>query len=332
MTTLLISGAGGFVGSHVLEHALRETDWDIIALDSFTHNGGTDRVVDAVIATGAHTSLRRATVLRHDLGAPFTTRQLDGLRDVDYVIDCASRCQVDESIADPAAFIINNVATTAHMLDAARAMPGLRAFLHLSTDEVYGSGEPQTSSDHWPSSPYAASKAAQEDICRAYKRTYSLPVGIVSSCNMFGERQSQLAYIPRIIRALITGTPLTVHLYPNRPPPSRYYTYVGNVAAYLVCALQDWDHDAGSHAQLGGQALIDNVALTYVVEDQYRKYVGRAVDDLDRQAVDVEYARPGGDDMYAPLEPVDDWQPSITFEGGLARTVRWFTGNPQWLT
>lgn len=310
---VLLTGAGGFLGSHILETLLAETEWTITCTDSFRHNGDTDRVAHLL----PHP---RVQVLPHDLRAPFSAGRQQRLGSLDYIISVASLCQVDQSIASPAEFIRNNVEIALNVMELARVLRP-RHVVHMSTDEVFGPGDFIHHSAHQPSSPYAASKAAQADIISAYHRTYSIPTTIVSSSNMFGERQSILAFVPRIMRSLITGRPIELHMS-GAVQGRRYYTYAPNVARYIVrelsCATQPF---AGkSHVLLPGQSLRGNRDLALEI-------ARRAGFELRYTLVPGTSARPGYDDDYAPLPGA--WHPEISFDDGLDRAVAWFLANPE---
>jgi len=310
--TVLLTGAGGFVGSHVLEALITQTGTRIVCTDSFQHNGSVDRMVDAM---GGGTR-QRVTILTHDLVAPFSPSERARIADVSDIIHVASLCQVDQSIQMPAAFISNNIALTLNVLELARS---LRArVIHMSTDEVFGEG----SLTHRPSSPYAASKAAQEDICHAYRQTYMVPIQLIISANLFGERQSQLAFVPRIIRAALQGERLAVHVT-NGTPGTRWYTYVRNVADYIVAVLQGMRYDMPRH-YLAGQLLLDNLNLVQLIGE----LVGKTPD---VELVEAELQRPGYDRSYMTLPENIRWQPKVLVSEGLERTVRWALKNPEWL-
>lgn len=317
MTRLLITGAGGFVGSHVIERALQATNWDVVAMDSFRHNGITDRIVDA--ADGSD----RVTVVTHDLSAPISELAAQRIGPVDHIIDAASGCSVDESIREPGRFMMNNYAVTVTVLEFMRVYARRATLLHMSTDEVYGPGYPMSASDHRPSSPYAASKAAQEDLCHAYHHTFGLRVGVFSSSNMFGERQSTLAFIPKLIRAALTGEEIAV-----REPGSRRYTYVRNTAAVLISLLSNpgLNYDTPMpRFQLPGQRLVANRDLASQVADL-------SGSPIRVKTVAAETARPGHDSSYAPLSHsalAPEWL--YTFDEGLQRTVQWALANPEWI-
>lgn len=325
MTRVLLTGAGGFVGSHVLEVLLDHTDWDVVAIDSFVHNGTTDRLYDA---------RRPARVLPHNLTVPFSPRQLDAIGKLDYIVHVASRCSVAESIDDPTDFVRNNIDSTLTVLDLARQQwcwegrdvrLSDHRLVHLSTDEVYGPHRAQSYTDHRPSSPYAASKAAQEDLVHAWGHTYGIPATIVNSANMFGERQSQLAFIPRVIAAVLGGQPIPIHTWQGQPG-RRCYTYVRNTAQAIVDYLTSPPEERGATTRtrmpLPGQHEIDNLQLA----EQIAGLIGRT---LRYAPVSGNSARPGYDPSYGSLG--DRAWANLSFQDGLERTVKWYVDHPEWL-
>jgi len=319
-TNVLLTGASGFVGSHLLESMLELTNWNVVCVSSFRHNGTTDR-----IAKVRGTSYGRVHVITHDLTVPFSPALMKKLRDVHLIVNAASHCQVDASVREPLDFVSNNVSLMLNVLELARAVKP-RAVLHLSTDEVYG---PNTASalpwEFKPSSPYAASKAAQELICHAYQRSYQLPIMIASSANMFGERQSQLAFVPRVIHLVKNGDTVPIHQL-NGKPTRRNYSYVRNVADHLVRLLRDEAHTITSNRirrrALNGQVELDNLELAQRVAE------GRK---LRWETVDIEQTHPGHDEGYAPLTGGDAWKPEVSFDAALRRTVSWYMTHPEWL-
>lgn len=321
MTRVLVTGTGGFVGSHVLESLLERTGWRVVAVDSFRHNGRVETLLDALPAEYRN----RVDVVVHDLTVPFTVTQRRRLANVtgfvDYVVHVAARSSVDQGVAEPVDFILNNVASTLTVLELARAVHPLR-FVHLSTDEVYGpeTTDQRTATDHRPSSPYAASKAAQEDVCHAYARTYRVPVTVVNSANMFGERQSTLAFVPRLVQAVLRGEQVAIH-YVDDQPGRRRYTYVRNVANRLVDVLTD--ANAPARLPLRGQVHLDNLTLARRVAE----LVGRPLRWI---AIDGARARPGYDSGYAEL-PAGDWSPAVDVDAALEQTVAWYVANRDWL-
>lgn len=354
MTRVLLTGAGGFVGSHVLEVLLADTDWEIVAVDSFRHNGSVDVTSKTVIFTRREGHGGSFQSVTHDLTVPFSPRQLDQIGKLDYIIHVASRCSVTESIDEPADFVRNNVDSTLTILELARAQwcwegQDVKLFdhrlVHLSTDEVHGPayngpvvGIDGTAGqqyrplpeDHRPSSPYAASKAAQEDLVHAWQRTYGIPSTVVTSANMFGERQSLLAFVPKVIGAVLHNLVLPIHTWHGQPG-TRRYTYVRNTAQMVVDYLVN-DHvglaapkppTRVQRLSLPGQHRIDNLTLA----QQIAGMIGRP---LRYQLIDGPAVRPGYDPDYAPLGDDADWA-ELSFTEGLERTVKWFVDHPEWL-
>jgi dTDP-glucose 4,6-dehydratase len=311
VTTVLVTGAGGFVGSHVVENILTRTDWRVVGLDSFRHNGEFVKLLDS---TGHDTS--RVGVLVHDLRVPLSTRSLRDLEGVDYVVNVASRSHVRESILEPAEFVLNNVQLAVHVLELCRALEPTR-LVHVSTDEVHGPGAYHSEVEHRPSSPYAASKAAQADLVWAYARTYGVPTTVVASANMFGERQGATAYVPLVVRSVVTGTKLRVHHDDDGQPGERAYSYVRNVAGRLVDELTSPTPAASdapvAYVALRGQRRVDNLTLARRVAE----LLGR---DLRWEAEFGAASRPGYDPTYHDVG--DAWEAAVDFDDALARTVR----------
>lgn len=318
--TVLVTGAGGFVGSHVVEELLARTDWHVIGVDSFRHSGRLDNLV----AASGH-DVTRVTSLVHDLNVPFTQRRARQLSDLplDYVVNVASRSHVDESVREPDEFVMNNVRLMLTMLELCRLVEP-RRLVHMSTDEVHG--PVGTLTEHRPSSPYAASKAAQLDLVHAYARTYEVPTTVVTSANMFGERQMPTAYVPLVVRALATGATLDVHHHGGRPG-ERSYTYVRNVATRIVDELRFVDGDDVNpvvpvrNVVLPGQRRVDNLTLALEVATAAQL-------PLSWRSVEATSQRPGYDPAYITLD--GDWEPVVDFDHGLYRTVRWHLDEQRW--
>jgi dTDP-D-glucose 4,6-dehydratase len=183
----------------------------------------------------------------------------------------------------------------------------------MSTDEVYGPHESiLTANQYRPSSPYAASKAAQEVLCHAWQRTYGVPLTIVNSANMIGERQRETAFLPTVVEHVRQNAVVPVHAHDGEFGV-RHYSYVGNVVAELVAELQR-DEPSG-RLLLGGQRtltnleLVEAVAAVIGVEPYWR-------------SVEATVGRPGYDQRYPSLGST--WEPRVPFHEALERTVRWY--------
>jgi dTDP-glucose 4,6-dehydratase len=330
----LVTGAGGFLGHHILSHLLTETSWDITATDSFRHKGTTDRI-GQVLANRPEWR-PRVEVVTHDLVAPFSPVTAERLRDTRFVIAAASQSHVDRSIKDPVPFVENNVAVMLNTLELCRQVRP-EAVIVVSTDEVYG---PVTAAgEGWPewspvipSNPYAASKAAQEAIAIAYWRTYGLPVIIVNCMNLFGERQDPEKFLPLLTARLAAGKTVPVH---GRPGDigSRHYLHARNLADALLFLLRlrkpaAWP-DAGmpDRYNVASPEPVSNLALAGAVAD----ILGRM---LRYELVDFHSARPGHDAHYgldSSKLSLAGWKPPVDFRESLERTVLWSMANPEWL-
>jgi dTDP-glucose 4,6-dehydratase len=332
MKRIAITGAGGFVGHHVLEHVLASTTWQVVATDSFRHRGKTDRIAQLL---GPNPHWRpRLEVVTHDLQAPFTDQMIYQLGHIDYLIAVASESHVDRSINDPVHFVRNNVNLALSTLEFAREVKP-KAVIWISTDEVYGAVQGGVKLPEWspiiPSNPYAASKAAQEALAISYWRTFDVPVIIVNIMNIVGERQDPEKFVPMLIRDISAGKEVTIHGRPGEIG-TRHYLHARNVAdalTYILDELPPHTYDPGldrpDRYNVVGPDRLSNLDLAEMVA----AIVGRP---LKYQL--VEGGRPGHDLHYG-LDPAKltglGWKPPIPFQESLARTVRWSLRNPEWL-
>ena len=330
---VLISGAGGFVGSHVFIHILHNTDWELVLLDSFRHRGKTDRITQQLDVSHPE-YLSRVTVVTHDLKAPFSSQMIDKIGYIDYVLNLASESHVDRSITDPRDFIENNVALILTMLDWARvAKP--EKFIQISTDEVYGpinEGGHREGSPHRPSNPYSASKAAQEDICYSYWRTYGIPIIVTNTMNIIGELQDTEKYVPMVIKKVLAGETVTVHASSKGEVGSRFYLHARNQADALLFLLVHhtpamYPAEDLDRFNIVGDNEIDNLDLA----QRIAKIVGKP---LKCELVDFHSSRPGHDLRYgldgSKIAKLG-WKAPIEFDESLDRTIRWTLDNKKWL-
>ena len=345
MPRLLLTGAGGFIGSHVLRHLLHETDWQITATDSFRHKGKTDRILAA--ADGIPGWRERLDVVVHDLAAPLSAQAAGRIGDVDYVIAMASASHVDRSITDPAGFFRNNAEVAISTLEFCReAKP--RAVVWISTDEVYGPvGPGDAGHPEWapilPSNPYSASKAAQEALAISYWRTYGLPLVIVNCMNLIGEGQDPEKYLPSVIRAVHEGGEVTVHGRPGEIG-TRHYLHARNLADALLFILRNLPpavfpaHFAATahHGFVADRPDRYNIASADRVSNLELAQMAAAImgRPLRYRLVDFHSTRPGHDPHYG-LDPSKlaglGWKPPVPFAESLERTVRWTLAHPEWL-
>lgn len=338
---VFLTGAGGFIGSHVLEHILARTDWELTVTDSFRHKGRCDRIA-RILDEAPDVSYwsGRVRVITHDLAAPFTARQVSGLGEIDLLIAMASQSHVDRSLEDPVPFVRNNVDVILNTLELARTVRP-RMVIVISTDEVYGPVIPGVAHREWspviPSNPYAASKAAQEAIATSYWRAYGLPVVIVNCMNLFGEMQDPEKFVPMTIGKVARGELVQVHGVPG-DIGTRHYLHARNLAdalCFIAEALPATRYGTGEDLiprpdryNIAGPEPVSNLALAQMIAD----IAGRP---LRYELIDFHSARPGHDPHYG-LDPSKlaalGWDPPVTFTESLERAVRWTLKHPEWLT
>lgn len=338
--TVLLTGAGGFVGSHALRHILVNTEWNVIAPVTFQHKGHSDRISRLFKDHPQFQS--RVDIQIWDMRTPANRQFIERCAKVDYVWNIASNSHVDHSISAPATFITDNVAIALNALELARLIKP-RLFLQMSTDEVYGPALSHMRHEEWspilPSNPYSASKAAQEAIAISYWRTYAVPLVITNTMNIIGEMQDPEKFVPKTLKALLDGEPVKVHVSPEGIPGSRFYLHAQNLAAawlfltkYLTYA--DSIYNPGIDRQIPirynivGDEEIDNLEMAEVLANLAER-------PLKVELVDFHSSRPGHDLRYAldgkRLAGLG-WTPPLSLSRSLERTVRWTLDNPQWLT
>ncbi len=331
MTRILLTGAGGFLGSHCLEHILENTDWAVVATDSFRNRGKTDRICYVLDKNPEWRS--RVRVIMHDLTAPFSEQMVLRMGDIDHVIAFASESHVPRSIADPVPFIRNNTEIALTTLEYCRQVRP-KTVVWISTDETYGPGEGHKEWDPiLPSSPYASSKAAQEAIAFSYWRTYGLPVVIVNCANLIGETQDAEKYVPILIRRILKGEIVRIHGTPGNIG-SRYYMHARNLAdavLFIVNNLpvnmfeQGGPVDRPDRYNITVQDCVSNLRLAEMVAETIGKPLHYELVGFDRPGHDISYG------MDASLISSAGWKPFLPLEQALADTVRWFLKHPEWL-
>lgn len=354
MTKVLVTGAGGFAGHHFLEHVLVNTDWKVVATDSFRHKGKTDRI-DEVLRNMPYPPLsrERVDVVTHDLTVPFSEQAVARLSDVDYIVAYASESHVDRSISDPVSFTRNNIDVALTTLELARKVKP-KAVVWISTDEVCGPVEADDLTGHseWgpllPSNPYAGSKAAQETIATSYWRTYGVPLIIVRCMNMIGERQDVEKFVPMTVSKVARGEEVVIHGSPGHIG-TRHYLHSRNLADGIMFLLQNTtpavfpahvlsyneivkpsiapSSDRPDMYNVASSDRIDNLTLAKMIAETVGKPLRYRLEDF-------HTTRPGHDPHYG-LNPSKlkslGWDLPVPFEDSLKRTVEWTLAHPQWM-
>lgn len=330
---VLLTGAAGFFGSHLLRHLMVNTDWEFVCPCSWTHKGTPERLENAI----AGMDKDRVTVITHDLTAPFTEQTKKRIGKVEMILNIASNSHVNRSIDNPGEFIIGNTLLAYNLLEYAREVKP-EVFLQFSTDEVYGAAPEGVNYPEWssinPSNPYSASKACQEAIAFSYWRTYGVPVIITNTMNLFGETQDAEKYTAQLIKKIHNGETVTVHGSEGNIG-SRFYLHARNGADAVLFILNnlppklynDGENTLPDRYNIVGDVEMDNLELAKLVAEILER-------ELKYELVDFHHGRPGHDRRYAldgsKLKDLG-WKAPMEFEESLAKSIAWTLNHPSWL-
>jgi len=312
--TLLVTGGAGFIGSHFIRLILRRHKRTrVINLDRLTYAGNLENLRD--VQEDPRYEFIVGDIRDRGLVGRLFAR-------VQGVVHFAAETHVDRSIYDAGEFVLTNVHGTYTLLDALRTSPAVEIFVHISTDEVYGSrpGRPARETDPLlPSSPYAASKAGADHLARAYRVTFGAPTVILRPSNTYGPNQFPEKLIPFILTNALEGKALPVF---GDGLNVRDWLYVEDHVRAVEAALLR--APAGSVYNVGGGTELANIDVAR-----------RILDALDAPHDLIQFApdRRGHDRRYAmdsSLVRGLGWEPEIGFAEGLQRTVRWYAANKSW--
>ncbi len=331
---LIVTGGAGFIGSALIRHLIAQTRHEILNLDKLTYAGNLDSL--ASVAGDARYRFRRGDICDAALvAAVFEEFDPDG------IIHLAAESHVDRSIDGPRAFIETNVIGTFMLLQAARRHldrldPGRRAgfrFLHVSTDEVYGSLGPvglfSETTAYAPRSPYSASKAASDHLVAAWGHTYGLPVLVTNCSNNYGPCQFPEKLIPLCVIRALAGESLPVY---GKGENVRDWLHVEDHARALTLVFEHGR--LGETYNIGGNAERRNIEVVTGLCDVLDRLAPRADGTSYRSQITFVADRPGHDLRYAidssKIRHELGWAPRETFETGLAATVAWYLENQGW--
>ena len=320
---LLVTGGAGFIGSNFVLSTLASTGETVVTLDKLTYAGSRRNLEPAARD-------RRHTFVEGDICDRALVRGLLEQHQPRAIVHFAAESHVDRSISGPAAFIQTNVVGTFSLLEEARASAKPIRFLHVSTDEVYGSLGPDDpafteANAYAPNSPYAASKAASDHLVRAYRHTYGLDTVTTNCSNNYGPRQYPEKLIPLTIRNALAGKPLPVY---GDGRNVRDWLYVEDHCDAVRRVLERGR--SGETYNIGGNCEKRNIdvvnAICALLDELKPRRAGRYAD-----LISFVKDRPGHDRRYAmdaaKIARELGWRPRETFESGLAKTVRWYLEN-----
>lgn len=324
---ILITGGAGFVGHHACDEILKTTDWNIVVLDSLNYAGNMNRITDSEVFDS-----ERVKFVRHDLRAPIskTTHKLIGK--LDYCIHFAAESHVDRSLKDSIPFVMSNVVGTANLLEYFKHYQPECKTLVFSTDEVFGAapeGVYFKEEDRFkPSNPYSASKVGEEMITYSFAHAFGLPISIVRSMNIIGERQHREKFVPKTIKAILNGEKVILHGKGRNDVSSRCWIHARNVVDGLFFLLDKAKREEFYHI-VGEEKTVLEMAdwICEVIK-------GRKLKNNEIEWVDYDTARPGHDKRYAlsgeKLAKMG-WKPPVDLEQSLKKTIKWTLEHPKWL-
>lgn len=332
---ILITGGGGFIGSHVVRLFVNQyPNYHIFNLDKLTYAGNLENLSD-IDQSPNYTFVKGDIADAAFINELFTTHQFDG------VIHLAAESHVDRSISNPMEFVVTNVIGTVNLLNAARTTWGCtkdnkvegKRFYHVSTDEVYGAlgeeGMFTETTAYDPHSPYSASKASSDHFVRAYHDTYNLPAVISNCSNNYGPNHFPEKLIPLCINNIKNNKPLPIY---GKGENVRDWLYVVDHARAIDVVF----HQAkdGSTYNIGGHNEWTNIDVIRLLCKIMDGKLGRTPG-TNEQLITFVKDRAGHDLRYAidstKLQNDLGWKPSLQFEEGLEKTVDWYLANTKWL-
>ena len=342
MDGMLITGGAGFIGANFVRLALSRTKARVVVLDKLTYAGHLESLADVAEDP-------RFEFIRGDISDRETVRAIFAEHRPATVVNFAAESHVDRSIDDPGAFLRTNTDGAFELLEAARAVwegsdePWRRSFrfLHVSTDEVYGSlGESGAFSEttaYAPNSPYSASKAAADHLARAYAHTYGLPVLITNCSNNYGPFQFPEKLIPLLLLNALEARDLPIY---GDGRNVRDWLFVEDHCEGILCVLENGrpgeKYNIGGNCERTNLEVIDRLLSILEEERPARKNPAMKARGLDSYAGLKTFVpdRPGHDRRYA-IDPTKirrelGWEPQYGFDEGFRKTVRWYLDNDRW--
>ena len=335
---ILITGGCGFIGSNFIRYILEKSqDIRVVNMDKLTYAGN-----PANLAGVEQDHPDRYLFYKGDIGDKTAVRNIFESYDLYWVINFAAESHVDRSVTGPEVFLHTNILGTFNLLEAAYSAWSLetpdrfagRRFLHISTDEVYGSldntGYFTEKSPYDPSSPYSASKASSDHMVNAYCRTFGLPAMITNCSNNYGPYQFPEKLIPLMIHNALKGIELPVY---GDGENIRDWIYVEDHCSALLKVIKKGT--PGQRYNIGGNSEKRNREVVGLICDELDKRLGPIKNRPRKNLIRFVRDRPGHDRRYAidisKIKEELNWEPATTFEKGIILTIDWYLQNLDWV-
>jgi dTDP-glucose 4,6-dehydratase len=329
---ILLTGASGFVGAHMLKFLMENTDAHVYCPVTYSHGGHPQRIESLI----SEQYFSRISLFQHDLA----NVQLDNSyfpKNIDQVINFASESHVDRSIVDPHTFVMNNVQLMINLLEFSRKFE-IASFLHVSTDEVFGDFKDATLNTEWsqphlPSNPYSASKSAQESLAISYWRTYGVNISIANSTNIIGEAQNIEKFLPKVIGRILSGDIINIDTDIDGNMGSRRYVYARDMVSAIWLIINNATnkksntgrdlpvrfHISGS-AEISNQMLVNLVGQALKVEPKIQLGVSP------RFGYDLRY------ELDSSKIRALGWEEKLKIEHSIEAICKWTLANQEWLS
>jgi len=328
---VLITGGTGFVGSHIVSGFLKETNWDIKILDRLSYAGNLNRITEI---DNWKLEKDRVKFVYHDLRSPISSIIDKLIGEVDYIIHLAAESDVQRSLKNALPFAQSNVVGTTNLLEWIKnSRPNIKKYIGFNTDEVYGPAEkgeyhPETDK-FYPSNPYSAAKAGQWSMEYAFAHSFKIPICMVHSMNIFGERQHPEKFVPMVVRKILRKEKVIIHGKPNQIS-QRHWLFTKNIYDGLFFLLFNGKREE-SYNIVGEEkdALWMANKISQIIQ-------GRKLKENEIEFKDYHVLRPGHDFRYAlsgeKLKKLG-WIPKLNLEESLRKCVEWMIRpeNQKWL-
>lgn len=312
--TILITGGAGFIGSNFIKYLMKNNPkYKIINLDKLTYAGNLDNLKEVK-------ENKNYKFIRGDIRDEKLIKKL--IKNVNVIINFAAETHVDRSITDPKNFIETSVLGTFNLLQNALGNK-VKNFIQISTDEVYGSTDSQSFTEYnpfLPNSPYSASKASADLMCRAFHSTYGMHVIVIHSCNVYGPNQYPEKLIPLAITNLIEGKKIPIY---GKGHQIREWIYIDDFSSAIELILKEGK--SGEVYNIGTAERLQNIEVIKLI----LKYMNKSEDNIeyvnDREGHDLRYAI-----NSSKLRSELGWKQNITFKEGMKETIKWYIENQDW--